>query len=273
MIKRYNGRKDWEIIRSLRILCRENEQNLRNLEEEFSRKGRAEFYTNRCLAYNKIPTRTVIQKESEDEFKKYIFKDFLKRLDQYLADKDWEKDYLTSLIVKFIRSNGGIFPDFNQMKNLEENAEKLRRRTATEEVTLKGEEMASEQILLQEILELSEEILENKYMIVPWEVIKSSIEGGYGIHIANDKINGAIMRIPYTREAKDYLVMTYMNDFPVGRFVITYKPDGNVDFYVKDLNGNKIDYDKEIIHNALSTLHQELSSQAKTLEVGFESEC
>lgn len=111
MIRNYNGNVNRAVMRDLRRLCDVNAENERNLFEAFAQKGGVSVYEN-LDPFTGCPDEmsNVVTMKSEAEIEEYLKKDFLKRIEGYLAYRKPAEDYLLSALIEFVKENGR-FPE------------------------------------------------------------------------------------------------------------------------------------------------------------------
>ena len=161
MIRNYNGNVNRSVIRDLRELCDVNAENKRKLFETFNKKGNVSVYEN-LDPFTGCPDElsNVVAMKSKTEVEEYLKKDFLRRVEDYLEVRKPDEDYLLSVLIDFVKENGR-FPEKNEMRKLEKNAEARRIADLPVAITNVPKEI-TEQDITMEILELAEEIIETR---------------------------------------------------------------------------------------------------------------
>jgi len=170
MIRNYNGNINRAVVRDLRRLCDVNAENERNLFEAFDQKGEVSVYENldpftRCSD----EMSNVVTMKSEAEIQEYLKKDLLERLERCLGYKKTAEDYLLCALIEFIKTNGR-FPEKDEMRQLEKNAEAKRIAELPSDVVTVPKEI-TEQDMAKEILELAEEIMEARRENNPKDIV------------------------------------------------------------------------------------------------------
>ena len=190
MIRNYNGNVNRKILRDLERLCDVNSQNFKILMDEFTSKGKVTLCTNND-PFTGLPDELskINVLKSEEEIKEFLKEDFKERLTGYLKGKDTE-DYLLSALIEFIKKSNGIFPNKDEMRKIEKDAETKRivNLPADQENTPKD----ITYVIALEILQLAEEIMESRRKTNPKDVFTPVEPYSERMHIAFDRFAGCI---------------------------------------------------------------------------------
>lgn len=271
MIRNYNGNVNRSVLRDLRKLCNLNAENERNLFEAFDRDGEVSVYEN-LDPFTGCPDEmsTIVTMKSDKEVKEYLKKDFLKRVNGYLKDRNPEEDYLLNALIEFIKEHGR-FPEKEGMSQLEKEAEAKRvAELPADNVTI-PKEMTDEEIA-KEILELSEEIMESRRENHP-EDIRVPVEPyPESLWFETDKFQGSILYARYygKKDFTDYSLAIQIKGYNrVDTIAINYWSDGTACITVKDRRDNELE---ESVTDYIVNIHKDIVEMAKKEGIEFTSE-
>ena len=271
MIRNYNGNVNRATLRDLKKLCEVNAENFKNLSEAYAQNGEVSFYTN-LDPFTGCPDEMseVVTLKSEKEIKEYLKKDFIERLEGYLNHKRPAEDYLLKSLIDFLKENGGVFPNADEMKKLEKEAETKR---VSESSTTKKEEPSSEQMVLKEILELAEEIMESRRETKPDDIFVHVEPYHDELGIQTDKFYANIQWDRYygNGDSSDYsLTVSMRDDDEVHQISFYYQFDGNASISAVDWCDESID--TKTIMNRIINIHKDIVDIAEKEGLEFISE-
>lgn len=275
MIKNYNGNLNRSIIRDLRKICEVTEENKNNLLEKFWNERQVSFYTN-LSPITGLPDEMskLVTLKSEKEIEEYIRKDFLDRITGYLKRKKIEEDYLLDDLVDFIKKSNGIFPSKKEMQQLEIAAEAKRVRDLPP-TDFTEEKIITEQDVMREILELSEEIMEERRETKPEDIKKYVEPYPDNLQLSTCKFN---IFIKYNRhyshgKSSDYSITIVLRDKSFDEIHIVslnrYSTDGVVNISVFNWDDELIDI---LPIDCLIKIHKDIVKLAKKEGIEFETE-
>lgn len=149
----YNGKKDRKTIQDFFRLCKVCEENREEVMNHFNKNGPICVTTNHCPITglpDEFSDRTPLN--TEEEINDFLKKDFERRFEGYLCNKDLS-DPLISELYSFIKANMR-FPSTDEMKNIEKTAETKRLESTVHEV----KEISMAKLIKNEIVQLAIEI-------------------------------------------------------------------------------------------------------------------
>jgi len=275
MIRNYNGNVNRAILRGLEKLCKVNSENKKILMDALTEKGEVSFYTN-LDPFTGFPDEMseVRTLKSEEQISEYLKEDFETRLTRYLKGKD-TGDYLLSSLIEFVKENGGIFPNEEEMKNLEDAAEAKRVAELADNTTVTNANTRAG--LLKEILELAEEIMELRRKSNPKE-ISSHVEPYPDVmHLYSEKFKATIKwdrwNFVKRQDSKAYSMEVEISENDEHLFIsFYYEYDGTVVVCTKNWLKEAFMADPKFLKRHLIIIHQEIVEIAKEEGIEFETE-
>lgn len=169
MIKNYNGYVNRKVMNGLRKLCMVNSQNREELFLRFYMNGGVSFCSNLDpLTDCPDELSDIVTLRSEQEVEDYLKRDFKKQLDEYITRKKISISHLLENIITYLMENDGIYPEKDEMRKIEVDAEAKRKAELTE---TEINQISAEDMLLKEILELSEDVMETRRETNPEDIL------------------------------------------------------------------------------------------------------
>lgn len=273
MIRNYNGNVNRAIVRELKKMCRVNVENLKNLLEEYVQNGEVSFFINLC-PFTGCPDEMseLITLKSEIEIREYLKKDFQQRLEVYLSSKKHAEDYLLNSLLEFIKENSGNFPSKDEMKQLEQAAETKRiAELSSREETITT--LNTEELILNEILELAEEIMEARREVKPEDISVHDEPYQDYLRLENNNFYVVIQWNRYYRNSNssDYTCTVIMKDDDIiDTISFYYQYDGTVSIQAEDWCERTVD--TETIKDRFVIIHKGIVEIAKEEELEFITE-
>lgn len=267
MIRNYNGNVNRAVIRDLRKLCDVNAKNERKLFDVFDQNGKVCVYEN-LDQFTGCPDElsTIVTLKSEEEIKRYLKKDFIKRVERYLDHRKPAEDHLLSALIEFVKDNGR-FPERAVMSYMEKQAEKKRIAELPADVA-DGPKEITEQDIAKEILELAEEIMESRRENSPEDIWSREEPYPEILSIETDDYHVGIKhKIWYGFEDfRDYECTISIKDHhDVATISICYLTDGTLHLDAEDFYDDKLDMP---LTSYMINIHKSIAKMAK--EAGFE---
>ena len=162
MKRNYNGNVNHSILRELEDLCNLNSENRKILMCEFIEKGELSFSVN-TNPITGVPSEElkVCTLKSEEEITEFLKQDFEEKLTRYLNGKNI-KDYLLIILIEFSKKSNGVFPNKDEMKQIQKEAEAKRIATLPSPSNSNKQKEITDTDIKLEILQLVEEIMESR---------------------------------------------------------------------------------------------------------------
>lgn len=270
MIRNYNGKVNRALIRDLRKLCGVNAENERNLFEVFDKNGEVSVYENLDFFGCPDEMSTVVTLKTETEVKKYLKKDFAKRVDGYLSHKEPDKDFFLNALIEFVKANAR-FPERDAMRQMEKDAESKRVAELHTSNECVKKEITIQDIAL-EILELAEEIMESRRENNPKDIDTPVEPYPERLWIETDEFQGSILYAKYYgyKDFRDYSCAIRFKGYrDVKTITIGYCSDGTPVIRAEDFFEKKLDVS---ITEYLIIIHKSIVEMAKKTDFEFESE-
>ncbi len=263
MIRNYNGDVNRSVLRDLKKLCNVTAENRQKLLEKLEKNGKVSFYTNLNPFFDGPDEMSdVVTLKNEAEVEEYLKADFEERLGNYLHYRNPAKDYLLDATIEYIKENGGNYPDKDKMTELEFEAEAKRK---DEQVSTKSQPLSAKELLLKEILELTEDILEARRETKPEDICKHVEPYDDELHITtDDKFEAVLMwdRHEGCGDSSDYRLKVWMqNDSLVREIFFSYRCAGNACVRATDDCSNNVEIKR--IMDRIITVHRGMINIAK----------
>lgn len=268
MIRNYNGNVNHKALRDLQRLCDVNSRNRKNLTDEFTAKGEVAFYTkNNPLLGRSEEFSKVESLKSEEQIEEFLKESFNERLTEYLKGKD-TKDYLLSTLIEFIKKSNGTFPNKDEMRQIQKDAEVKRvAELPADKMPAKRDEFV---LVKLEILQLCEEIMESRRKSKPEDIFTPVEPYSERLVIIFDEFAGAILHDIYygNGDYRDYSLVLRENRHLTTK--IFYDSDGNPVVEARDFEREEFDNISTIGY--LEIIHKHIVEIARNEGIEFESE-
>ena len=273
MLRNYNGEVNRTVLRDLKKLCKVNDENFCNLWNKFAEDGQVSFHTN-LDPFTGCPDEMseINTLKSEEEIKEYLKKDFADRLSRYLKQKKPGNDYLLNAVIEFIKSSDGVYPTKEEMKQLEITAES--KRVAELPQSNSAPKEITEQDIAEEILQLSEEIMEARRESNPKDIFKPVKPYAERMSIVYPNVfeGGIFHECHYGRffDHRDYrCCFRIFNRIDIQQIRIKYGYDGKAYATAYDWDDKELDIS---LTDSIIAIHKGIVQIAKDEGIEFTSE-
>lgn len=269
MIRNYNGSVNRTVLRTLKALCDKNAKNKDRLLEILYQKGEVSVYEN-LDPFTGCPDEmsTVVTMKNEAEVEKYLKKDFLRRVNNYLHYHATTKDYLQSAVIRFVKKYG-IYPDKCTMKQLEKEAEAKRVAASPSKADVAPKKI-TEQEIAKEILELAEETMEARRERKPEDIFVHVEPYDDELSLLTDEMDLTIRwdRYEGIGDCTDYRCVATIKKNGIRKIFFQYLCDGAASFRTDFSHFQEQDE----LMQTLFSVHKFIAEMAEKEGVEFTSE-
>ena len=271
----YHGYVNHSVLRGLKKICEIIADNRQTLLKMLAKSGTVTLSTNLDLFGFPDELSGSVTFTNEEEIDAFLKTDLEKRVEAFLDlyGIDPKKDCFLEILIHFIKENGGVYPNPDEMKIAETVAEAKR---VSSPSTTTEEEVSPRDILIREVLECAEEIMEARREKNPKSIVVPPEPYPERIHIENDTgtFRADINRSynPFGNyDSRDYEIIVHVDwNSEIAQIHFHYYADYFAGVIARDYSGENLGV--VVVTSSIIAIHKDLFEIARQEGLNIESE-